>query len=373
MYKIAIVDHVGNKSGMDIYDTSLATELAKSSEVYIYSNFDTLHASNSTIYHKKVFYKKKIKESIADKILYFFSGFTRAFIDAKRKKIDVVIVHSFSYEIKDVLIFILARLLGLKMFLIAHDISGFAKNDNSIFKRLILENLVNKILVHNNFSKRELLKEKINQNKIFSIRHGGYIDYVTKTSKIKACNSLGLASDCNHILFFGQIKEVKGLDLLLKAFSIIKTEKSKLIISGKVWNDNYEKYDKLIDDLNLRDKIIFHKRFIPDTEKDLLFSAADVVVIPYREIYQSGVLLTALSYPSVVLCSNLEANKEVISNGENGFLFKSNDIQSLSSTLTSVLNENHIKIEKIKKNALETVKTDYSWSYAAKEILKNIN
>lgn len=371
--KIAIIDHVGDKSGMDFYDISLANELGKLVEVSIFSNFESTHRANKGVFIEKVFLKKKDKESKLDKIKYFFSGFLKAYKLAKKQKIKNILFHSFSYEIKDVIIYLLARLFGFKIYLVAHDVSGFANSDNQIIKKITLKHLAYKVLVHNEFSKKELLKSLALENKIITIRHGGFIDQVDSSlDKEQALLELGLSSENKYVLFFGQIKEVKGLDLLIEAFSKIEDKNVKLIIAGKVWKDTFSTYEDLIAQHNLSDKIILHQRFIPDNEKDLFFTIADLVVIPYKKIYQSGVLLTSLSYPAITLCSDLEPNREVINDEINGFLFESNNSRSLSQKINYILKLNTNTLSEIKQNALKTVKEDFNWEYPAIEIFKNL-
>ncbi|SFC95988.1 glycosyltransferase family 4 protein [Algibacter pectinivorans] len=373
MNKIAIIDHVGNKSGMDFYDISLANELCNNVDVSIFSNFETTNSLNTKVYNKKVFNKKKANETKLDKIIYFFLGHFKAFINTKKRGIKTVLLHSFSYEIKDVLIYIIAKLFRFRIYLIAHDVSGFANSDNQKIKLLILKNITTKVLVHNEFSRKELLKENLNENKIITIRHGGYIDQVNSNiSSQEAFSVLNLSKDYKYILFFGQIKEVKGLDVLIKAFHLLNNNKTKLIIAGKVWKDDFGKYQDLINQYNLLDKVILHTRFITDSEKDMFFKISDLVVIPYKKIYQSGVLLTALSYPSIVLCSNLEPNKEVIIDNENGFLFDSNNSQSLSEKIDYILKLSTQEKKITKDNALKTIKYKFNWQYPASQIIKNL-
>ena len=373
MYKIGIIDHVGHKSGMDIYDMSLSTKLCKNAEVHLLSNFETNSNLISQLKVRKIFNTADEGKSAISKAKYFFKGFWKAFKYLNKNKCKTIILHSFSFEYKDLIICLLAKAWNFKTLLIVHDVSGFAKNDSTFVKRIILNRLTTKILVHNKFSKDAIIGEVEDTKKIITVRHGGYTDYVNSSiTKLEAYAELKLDPGFRYILFFGQIKEVKGLDLLIEAFGKLTSEKVKLIIAGKPWKDDFSKYEKLINDYNLNKLVVLFKRFIPDSEKDLLFAASDVVVIPYKKIFQSGVLLTALSYPCVVLCSDLEPNMEVIKSGENGFLFETNNIDSLASMLTSILNENSEKIKQIKDNALKTVKTDYSWDYAAEIIIKNL-
>ena len=370
MHKLGIVDHVGVKSGMDIYDISLANQLALSLQVYILSNFKNSNDINTKVTLEVSFNLEEDGKSPFKKMLYFFKGFLKSFWFLKKKGCKWIILHSFSFEHKDLVIILLSKILGFKLLLIVHDVSGFANKDSNLLKKIILKKLAYKVLVHNEFSKQHLLSDYSISSKIVTIRHGGYINFINASiNKKKALSLLNLNHSFKYILFFGQIKEVKGLDLLIRAFGEVSNNKVKLIIAGKPWKDDFSKYENLIHEYGLSEKVILFKRFIPDNEKDLLFTVSHLVVIPYKKIFQSGVLLTALSYPSLVLCSDLEPNKEIIQNNYNGFLFKSESISSLSSMLNSILNEDSQKIVSIKKNALKTVKTEYSWDYASKKIL----
>jgi glycosyltransferase involved in cell wall biosynthesis len=368
--KIGIIDHVGNKSGMDFYDNSLSKELAKKFQVSVFSNFENSSSEKNNFDTIKTFYNSG--ESIFSKILYFFLGFYRSFRLVKKKSIETVLFHSFSFEYKDLIVYIIAKLLKINILLIVHDVSGFAKKDKKIVKSIILKRLSKYILVHNEFSKKEILKNIIDVEKIIIISLGDYIDQVKLLPRKVSIQELQLNENFKYILFFGQIKEVKGLDILINSFSRLKQKDLKLIIAGKVWNDDGKKYLDLIKSLKMESSIIFYERFITDHERDLFFSLADVVVLPYRKIYQSAVLMTALSYPSLVICSDLETNKEIISNFKNGFLFESENIESLTTRLYHAIELGEKAQEELKKEALLTVKEKHSWKHSAEAIFKKL-
>jgi glycosyltransferase involved in cell wall biosynthesis len=82
--------------------------------------------------------------------------------------------------------------------------------------------------------------------------------------------------------------------------------------------------------------------------------------------------MTALSYPSLVICSDLEPNKEIILNNKNGFLFESENIEDLTKTMNHAIQLESKAIETIKKEALRTVKERHSWKYSAEEIFKKL-
>jgi glycosyltransferase involved in cell wall biosynthesis len=158
------------------------------------------------------------------------------------------------------------------------------------------------------------------------------------------------------------IKKIKGLDVLLNSLKAIveKNPDVVLLIAGKVWENDFEIYQKIIDDNNLSDNCILHTRFIPHEDVGHYYCAADMVVLPYKKIYQSGVLMMTLSYERAALVSDLPPLKEVITDNENGFLFKSEDSESLSNRLNEILANREI-LEKVRVNGTKLITTKYDW------------
>ena len=160
------------------------------------------------------------------------------------------------------------------------------------------------------------------------------------------------------LLFFGQIKKAKGLDVLLEAIAGID-KPFKLIIAGKVRDESWQKYEDKITALNIRNTVIPVIRHISDPERDYLFAVAKAVVLPYTHIYQSGVLLMAMSFPVTVLASDLPPNAELVEHGRNGLLFKSEDRGDLQSKLAEIL-EGRFDFSAMNARALEDVDKRYS-------------
>jgi len=106
-----------------------------------------------------------------------------------------------------------------------------------------------------------------------------------------------------------------------------------------------------------------------DEERELLFFAADVNVLPYRVIYQSGVLLMAMSHGLPVIASDLPANKEIITHGKSGLLFCSEDAEDLAEKVECFFQGVETQ-EKLATSALETIKNDYAWRGIAEDYLK---
>lgn len=368
---ISIIDHVGRKAGMDYYSGSLAVGLTKiGCDVGVYSNFVGLD-TDRVGYFKC--YDSHSNRGLIVKIWRFFSATFKASKEAKKRKSDLVIMHLFSANTVTFILFLIPKIFRLNIAVIAHDVSSFINGDNRFLQKIIYNVFANQIVVHNGFSKKMLLQsvDIKDPSKIAIIKHGGYIEHIKhRYTKNEARRELGLDEKGRYILFFGQIKRVKGLDILLKALKETP-EDIKLIIAGRPQRDDIAYYDRLIDELALQGRVIKIIRYIEDDEREKLFFAADVNVLPYRIIYQSGVLLMAMSYGLPVIASDLEPNKEIIRDNENGMFFKNGDIKLLSQKINLFFSENILR-KKIIKNSIKTIEDQYSWDAISAKYLQLI-
>ena len=121
---------------------------------------------------------------------------------------------------------------------------------------------------------------------------------------------------------------------------VSKNIKDVKLICRKVWQDNFSDYEKLIDKLNLKDVIIPRIEFVPNNQVQDYFNISEFTILPYRRIYNSGVLIRSFSYKRSVIASNIPLFKELI-NENTGYLFEENDEISLSNTIIKALNDNN--------------------------------
>ena len=359
---ISIIDPVGLKAGMDLYDINLCNSLLKlDTEVFIMSNF-----MEESVQTHKTF--KTQTNGAFKKIINILNGHIKAFNKSKKLKVKSVIMHSFSFELKDLITLIMAKFYGLKVILILHDVSGFAQKDNNLYRNLILNNLCKNIVVHNNYSRKVLfrkMKQKV-KDKTLIIKHGSFTENRFKAyDRSVALAKLGLDKDVKYILFFGQIKKVKGLDVLLKALSKVQNKQVKLIIAGKPWEDDFSYYQRLINELKIENRLVKFIEYIESDKRDMLFSISEFTVLPYKEIYQSGVLLMTMSNNIPVIASGLEPFKEVLSDNF-GLIFKNEDPLDLLEKIEYALNYPDI-MRTNAKNALQLMSEEYSWNEIAKQ------
>ncbi|MEO5572627.1 MAG: glycosyltransferase, partial [Bacteroidia bacterium] len=274
--------------------------------------------------------------------------------------------HIFRGGLFDLFSLMFLKMSGLKILLIVHDIETIDTASFKSIKRIVLSNFHDAVVVHNHFS-LEKIKEFTGTAVLRNahvIPHGNYSHIQKKScTREEALNYFRLDPSQRYLLFFGQIKETKGLDILLGALHLSKSN-FKLIIAGKLRIKNFDVYQKIIDRYLLQDRVIKTLRFITDEEATKLFSLSDAVVLPYRNIYQSGVLLLAMGFGKTVIASDLEPFKEIIEDGINGLLFENNNPESLAEIIDDVFSEK-FNINLIETNAKQFAEKNFSWDNIA--------
>ena len=123
--------------------------------------------------------------------------------------------------------------------------------------------------------------------KLLNTPHPLYSHFGEKLERSKAEKILGIKPGKKNLLFFGLIREYKGLDILLEAFSQLD-DSYQLIIAGEPYG-SFDKYLELIESSHLKENISVNTNYIPDNLVNQYFSAADVCVLPYRSATQSGI------------------------------------------------------------------------------------
>lgn len=260
---------------------------------------------------------------------------------------------------------------GLKIVITAHDVVPFHGELSSRLPLSKIYESAERIIVHAKASKREIESAfAIDPQKLRVIPHGNYAPYVQPEAieQGKAKERLGISRERRAILFFGQIKKVKGLDYLIRAFAQVSKNypQSLLLIAGQVWKDDFSRYERLVRSLGLEERVHAHIKHIPDEEVANYFYAADLVALPYLRIYQSGVLLMACSYGRPVVASAVGGLAEVVKDGETGYLVPPADEARLAEAIERMLADKG-RAEEIGRAAKEMVETTYSWQKIALE------
>jgi len=153
------------------------------------------------------------------------------------------------------------------------------------------------------------------------VPHPLYDNFGEKVLKAEAREKLGLSSADKIIVFFGLIRQYKGLDLLIEAMADqrLKEQNIKLIIAGEFYDDE-QRYRKLISDFQLQDRIILHSHFIPDADVKYFICAGDCIVQPYRNATQSGVTPLAYHFEKPMIVTNVGGLPSLVPHKKAGLL-----------------------------------------------------
>ena len=137
----------------------------------------------------------------------------------------------------------------------------------------------------------------------------------------QARQQLGLSPEGPCLLFFGLIRPYKGLDLLLEALADprLVDRKVTLLVAGECYEDP-ARYTDMIDSLGLKDRVVLRNEFIPTADMPVYFSAADMVVLPYRSASQSGVTQVAYHYDCPMLVTDVGGLAEFVPDGKAGYV-----------------------------------------------------
>jgi glycosyltransferase involved in cell wall biosynthesis len=152
-----------------------------------------------------------------------------------------------------------------------------------------------------------------------------------------AKKTLGL--DGPVILFFGFIRQYKGLEYLIRAMpEVLRSFQVKLLIVGEFWEDK-EPYLKTIEELGLQGDAVVVDRYVPNEEVGLYFSAADLVVLPYVDATQSAIVSLAYAFDKPVITTDVGGLAEVVKDGATGLIVPPQDSAALAQSVIRYFEE----------------------------------
>lgn len=191
--------------------------------------------------------------------------------------------------------------------------------------------------------------------------HPIYDQYKERINKSEACRLLNIDSEKKNLLFFGLIRDYKGLDLLIGAMSFLD-DSYQLIIAGECYG-NFLKYQELIDRSPLKSNIKVFEQYIPDDMVTTLFSAADVLILPYRDATQSGVVAVAYQMEIPIIATNTGALGQTILSSSTGIVVEVSP-ESISEGVKTYFENN----KQVYFNNVKTEKKRLSWASFAKSL-----
>jgi D-inositol-3-phosphate glycosyltransferase len=296
------------------------------------------------------------------------------------------------------LLMVFYKLLGKRIVFTAHNVNAGTRDANdSGLNRLSLKiqyRLCDHIFVHTEKMKAEMVFGfRVSPGKVTVIPFGiNNTVPSTALTPLEAKRKLGINQGDKTVLFFGHIAPYKGLEFLIEAFKQLAPSTVhgpppsapcppsgyRLVIAGRPKNceDYWRRIQGMISPDRTEDRIIQRIDFIPDEETELYFKAADVLVLPYTHVFQSGVLFLAYSFGLPVIAADVGSLKDEIIEGRTGFGFPAKDSTALAKAIETYFSSDlYINLTDRRQEIRNYANERYSWTKVAAittEIYSNV-
>ncbi|SRR6266496_264466 len=260
----------------------------------------------------------------------------------------------------------------------AHNVNAAKRDGNdSWLNRVTLKiqyRLVDHIFVHTAKMKTELLEEFGVADQAVTVIPFGINNSVPDTdlTPAEARQRLGIGESDKTILFFGRMRPYKGLEYLVEAFHrlVSKDKNYRLIIAGETKKDTVQQVAAIQETIArgpAPDRVVQHFEFIADSDTELYFKAADVSVLPYTMVFQSGVLFLSFSFGLPVIATEVGSLGDDIVAGENGFMCRPCDVEDLERVIEKYFESDlHRNLDLQRHEIRRQANAQHSWSEVGK-------
>ncbi|WP_434655852.1 glycosyltransferase family 4 protein [Thermoanaerobacterium thermosaccharolyticum] len=356
--KVALI-YLGRKGGGSIYSIEMAKSLSKKADIFAVIS---KQSENIIEWHKTGLNVLEVDTYTDIKSMVLSTMNIKKFLSLKRKILnfrpDVLyypMIHTWT-PIINMFIKHIPKIVTI------HDPRPHKGEENIILEKISNMSIkqADRVVILSNIFKEIVINLGINPDKIDVIPHGEFSYYARK-------NSTNKKEFKNTILFFGRISKYKGIEVLLRAFKIIKTDikDAKLMIVG---SGDMTEYKELID--GLKDIEVIN-RWVRDEEVGSFFLKADFLVVPYIDASQSGVIPTAYSFSMPVVASRIGGIPEQVDDGKTGFLVEPGDENELAEKCVELLNNPDLIIE-MGENAYKKALNEMSWEHVSNLLMESI-
>jgi glycosyltransferase involved in cell wall biosynthesis len=367
------------RGGDDYYELCLLSGLLSSGLQVDYLAGDSVKDAPILQHDRVTFYNLRgsvdpgvpITEKIL-RVLKYYGKLLRYAAATDAKVFHILWLNRFIY-LDRTLLTLYYKSLGKRLVFTAHNVNaGSRDGTDSLLNRLTLRFMYRRldhIIVHTEKMKQQLLEEFGVRESNVTVLPCGINDMVSATdmTRAEARSRIGLKESEKVALFFGVITPYKGLEVLLGAMAGLESghDPVKLIITGKV-DRGCEAYGNelrvLIEEQGLQDRVVDRIGFIPDSDVEIYFKAADLLVLPYRYIYQSGVLFLALRFGLPVIASDVGSLRDYVTQDRTGFVFRPGDADDLARTIGRYFDSTlYQDLERTREEIIRYAKREYSW------------
>lgn len=368
--KILLVDQIAKVNYK--YSYSLAEAIAKEGNEVVLAIDQKKEPEHCTCHIINLFNTDEKNVGKANKLTNYIDSYKAIYRELKNGKYDVLHTQWLIFSPLDY--FYLNKIkknLGIKLVVTIHDILPFNQKfyDFRYHKRIYA--LADRVIVQaeNNLKRFDELFPDLAGKEVM-IPHGHFLEYAEIINKDLAREKLNIPNDKFVFLFFGQIKKVKGVGVLLEAFSKVYKERPEalLVIAGSVWKDDFSQYQEIIDKHNMKDSVIADIRYIPDNEVKYYYATSDCCVLPYLDVYQSGVIQLCYAHKKPVVATKIGAFKEVVVDKETGFLCDPDNPDDLANKMLLAIDKRN-DLNQMAEKGYVYISDKFSWAKIAKDTI----
>lgn len=337
-----------------------------------------------TVNHLNLYWNPRLRASLAGKIrrvLAFYGRLIRYAFLAK-PKIFHILWNNKILLFDRTLLMLYYKLLGKKVVFTAHNVNAARRDANdSALNRLSLRiqyRLADHIFVHTEKMKHELVEEYGVHGDAVTVIPFGINNSVpdTQLTPLEARRHLRIGSGDQTILFFGRIRPYKGAEHVVAAFQRIapKHPEYRLIMVGEPKKES-EQYLRDLQEMIARDpsaeRVTQRFEFVPDSETEIYFKAADVLVLPYTDVFQSGVLFLAYSFGLPTIASDVGSFRDDIVIGQTGYICRPGDSEDLAQAIETYFSSDLYKnLDRRRQTIRDFANSRNSWNAVSESTCK---
>lgn len=259
--------------------------------------------------------------------------------------------------------------LGTSVVYTAHNVLPHDTGDRFADQFRAIYQSVDAVICHTRDAREQLRRRfGVAEETVYEIPHGPLFTEVTSLSIREAKQALDFDQQAPLCVMFGRLKPYKGTEFLLRAWKQVADEQpdAVLVLAGKPDSAYEARLHALIDRLGVEAFVRTRFYFLPQRELSRVVSAADVLVYPYREVTQSGALLTGMAAGKAIVATDTGGLGEVLTDGETGRLVPYGNVDTLGRVLANLLNDSDEQ-EALGERARRVAHSKYSWDAIAQK------
>lgn len=363
---------VESLSGGNAYGVELVRALARETRLSVITVDDTRLEPGDCERLLRVLPRFGGRQGRLRKLVRELLGAARLAWELWRHRSDTVHVQSFRVTRVEAPLYFLFRPLLRRLVVTAHNALPHEPQawHQAFYSRWY--RLADRIHVLSSYTRDRLIADfGVAPEKLLLTPHGNYESFVSDhpVDAGAACrSSFEIPQEARVVLLFGLIRRYKGVDRLLAAFELLaKAEDLYLVIAGATAPTLARELETAIDGNAANVRIRFRPRFASDPELAALLRMADVVVLPYAHVYQSGALLLAMSFGKAIIASDIPGLREYLEDGVEGVLCDTTKPTHLAREILALARED-TRREALGDAARETSLESYAWDGIARQI-----